>query len=479
MNYSYGNLISSVWRETGQAIETRNPARPGEIVGRYALADAPMVDEAVAAAAAAQRRWSRMAIAQRCEIVGRFVDAIESNNERLAEAITLEQGKVLSESRAEVAKACAESRFMLQHVMVEQGTRPMASLRTGVRNMVVRRPRGVIVAITPWNFPVMTPMRKIAPSLGFGNGVIVKASEFTPAAVCILGELAAEILPAGLMQVLHGGADIGQALVSHSNVQGVTFTGSVATGRRIMEASSRNLAAVSLELGGKNAAVIHDTDDLESCLDQVTHAALMCTGQRCTAVSRVLVRRELHSQVASGLARRAAAMRIGDGMNDESQLGPITHRGQLDHIGKAVARARADGAEVLTGGREVNIDGCEGGLFFAPTVLDHVQPHTAAARDEIFGAVISVIVYDTLDDAIAILNDVDYGLTAAFFSNDARAIARFVDECETGMLHVNHGTVPDSHMPFGGIKASGVGAYSVGPSAANFYTTEHSVYLGN
>jgi alpha-ketoglutaric semialdehyde dehydrogenase len=478
MKYSFGNFISNAWRETAEVMETRNPARPAELVGRYALADEAMVDEAISAAAAAQRQWAKMPVAGRCELVGRYVDAIEANKERLAEAITLEQGKVLSESRGEVAKACAESRFMLQHVMTQQGSQAMASLRPGVRNLVVRRPRGVIVAITPWNFPVMTPMRKIAPALGFGNAVIVKASEFTPAAACILGELALTLLPPGLVQVMHGAAQIGQALVGHPQVQGVTFTGSVTTGRRIMEASAKNLSAVSLELGGKNAAVIHDADDLEACLDQVTHAALMCSGQRCTAVSRVLVRRGLHAQVTAGLSRRAAAMRLGDGMDPASQLGPVTHRAQLDHIAQAVQRARAEGAEVLTGGREIAVSGCDGGLFFAPTVLDHVRPDSSAAREEIFGPVISVIVYDTLDEAIAILNGVDYGLTAAFFSNDARAIARFVDECQTGMLHVNHGTVPDSHMPFGGIKASGVGAYSVGPSAAGFYTTEHSVYLG-
>jgi aldehyde dehydrogenase (NAD+) len=325
----------------------------------------------------------------------------------------------------------------------------------------------------------MTPMRKIAPALGFGNAVIVKASEFTPAAACLLGELASGLLPDGLLQVIHGGAEVGNALVSHGGVHGVTFTGSVATGRRIVAATAANLAEVSLELGGKNAAVIHDASDLDGCLDQVANAALMCTGQRCTAVSRVLVQRGLHGDVAAGLARRASALRLGDGADPATQLGPITHRAQLEHVKTAVHRARTDGARILAGGVEARIDGCEGGYFFAPTVLDGVRADSAAAREEIFGPVISIVEYETLDDAIDILNGVEFGLTAAFFSNDAKAISRFVDECQTGMLHVNHGTVPDSHMPFGGVKASGVGAYSVGPSAAAFYTTEHSVYLGS
>lgn len=478
MSYAYGNLIGGSWRDTPSSFDTFNPARPAQVVGRYSLADASLVAEAVAAANKAQQPWAKLPAAQRCEALARYIDRIEAHKEDLARAITTEQGKSLAESRGEVAKACAESRFMLQHVMSGEGSRHVPSLRAGVRNLVMRRPRGVIVAITPWNFPVMTPMRKIAPALGFGNAVIVKASEFTPAAVCLLGELASGVLADGLLQVMHGGADVGSALVSHGGVHGVTFTGSVATGRRIMAASAANLAAVSLELGGKNAAVIHDAFDLDACLDQVSHAALMCSGQRCTAVSRVLVRRGLHVDVAAGLARRAATMRLGDGADAATQLGPMTHRAQLEQVKAAVQQARKDGAKVLAGGTEVAIDGCEGGYFYAPTVLDSVRADSAAAREEIFGPVISLIEYDTLDEAIHILNDVDFGLTAAFFSNDAKAIARFVDECQTGMLHVNHGTVPDSHMPFGGIKASGVGAYSVGPSAAAFYTTEHSVYLG-
>ena len=478
MSYAYGNLIGGSWRDTSSRFDTFNPARPAQNVGRYSLADASLVAEAVAAARKAQQSWARLPAAQRCEALARYIDRIEAHNEDLAQAITAEQGKTLSESRGEVAKACAESRFMLQHVMSGEGSRHVPSLRAGVRNMVIRRPRGVIVAITPWNFPAMTPMRKIAPALGFGNAVIVKASEFAPAAVCLLGELASGVLADGLLQVIHGGADVGSVLVSHGGVHGVTFTGSVATGRRIVASTAANLAAVSLELGGKNAAVIHEALDLDACLDQVTQAALMCSGQRCTAVSRVLVLRGLHADVAAGLARRASAMRLGDGTQPATQLGPITHRAQLEHVKAAVRQAREDGALVLAGGTEVAIDGCEGGYFYAPTVLDGVRTESAAAREEIFGPVISVIEYDTLDEAINILNDVDFGLTAAFFSNDAKAIARFVDECQTGMLHVNHCTVPDSHMPFGGIKASGVGAYSVGPSAAAFYTTEHAVYLG-
>jgi alpha-ketoglutaric semialdehyde dehydrogenase len=476
--YQYGNLVNGQWLDGSSTLQTFNPARPAELVGRYALADEATVDAAVMAARLAQKDWAKLPPARRCELFGKFIDAIESKRIELATAITAEQGKSMSESLGEVAKACSEGRFMIQHVMAGEGARNVPALRPGVRNLVMRRPRGVVVAISPWNFPILTPMRKIAPAVAFGNAIILKASEFTPAAACILGDLAKEHFPAGLVQVLHGGADVGNSLVSHKHVQAVTFTGSVPTGRRIVAATALNLAEVSLELGGKNAAVIHDTEDMNKCLDQVIQAALMCNGQRCTSISRVLVRRELHTAVAKGLVQRAQSMRIGDGFSEGTQLGPMTHLAQLEHVKKMVELAKNEGANVLTGGSSVKVDGCDAGLFYAPTVLDNVQPQTSAAREEIFGPVISLIVYDTLDDAVRILNDVEFGLTASFFSNDSRAIARFIDECETGMIHVNHGTVPDSHMPFGGIKASGVGAYSVGPSASAFYTTEHSVYLG-
>jgi aldehyde dehydrogenase (NAD+) len=476
--YQYGNLVNGQWLDSTTTLQTFNPARPAEIVGKYALADEITVNAAVMAARKAQKDWAQVPPIKRCELMGKFIDSIESKRNELAAAITAEQGKSMVESLGEVAKACSEGRFMAQHVMSGEGARHVPALRHGVRNLVIRKPRGVVVAISPWNFPILTPMRKIAPAVAFGNSIIIKASEFTPAAACILGDLAIEHFPAGLIQVLHGGADVGSRLVSHEHVQAVTFTGSVPTGRRILAASAVNLAEVSLELGGKNAAVIHDTEDMNKCLDQVIQAALMCTGQRCTSISRVLVRRELHNAVAAGLVQRAQSMRIGDGFAEGTQLGPMTHLTQLEHVRKMVELAKQEGATVLTGGSSVKVDGCENGLFFAPTILDNVQPQTTAAREEIFGPVISLIVYDSLDDAIEILNDVAFGLTASLFSNDSRVIARFIDECETGMIHVNHGTVPDSHMPFGGIKASGVGAYSVGPSASAFYTTEHSVYLG-
>jgi len=483
--YEFGNLVNGEWCASTVAaaagatlFKTFNPAQPAVRVGAYHQADPVLLDAALEAASRAQREWRRVPVGERLKIMHDFIAAVERQAEQLAEAITVEQGKSLGEARAEIAKACAEGTHMLAHVLEASGGKAAASFRPGVRNMILRRPRGVIVAISPWNFPVMTPMRKLVPALAFGNAIVLKPSEFTPAAACILADIGRERLPRGLFQLLHGGAALGDMMVRHPLVQGVTFTGSVPTGRKILAATASNLAEAALELGGKNAAVVHDTEDMERCLDQIAQAALLCSGQRCTAVSRVLVRSELVDQVVDGLSRRANALILGNGANAATQLGPITHAGQLAHIEAMVAAGIKEGAKLAAGGQRVDVAGCDGGFFFAPTVLCEVLPAMRVAREEIFGPVISVLAYRDIDQAIDVLNDIEFGLTAALFSNDARVIARFVDECETGMMHVNHGTIPDSHMPFGGIKSSGVGAYSVGQSAANFYTTEHAVYVG-
>lgn len=475
--YEYGSLIGSTWT-TGdaEAFTTANPAQPRSTAGRYSSATRSQVERMVAVAREAQRAWQRVPSVERGAIFERFVGALQARTDDLARSITLEQGKPLAESRAEVTKSCAEARFMAGEA-ARGHSEVMPSARRGIRNMVVRRPRGVIAALTPWNFPILTPMRKVSPAIAFGNALILKPSEYTPATACLIADAARGILPDGLLQIANGSADTGAALVSAAGIAGVTFTGSVATGKRIYALAAENLAEISLELGGKNAAVVNDVGDLDACLDQITTAACMCAGQRCTAISRVIVRRPLLQAVSEGLVRRAEAAVLGDGMQPGTTMGPLTNARQLARVSTMVETGVKEGAKVLTGGRATEVPGLEGGFFFAPTVLGEVAPSMSVAREEIFGPVISVLAYDDLDEAFAILNGVEYGLTSALFSSDNSVVQRFVDESENGMIHVNHGTIPDNHMPFGGVKSSGVGAYSVGPSAAGFYTTEHSVYI--
>jgi aldehyde dehydrogenase (NAD+) len=475
--YNFTNLVGGQWTPAdSQHFRTLNPARPSEVVGNYSTAGKALVAAACEVAATAQSAWRRLPATERIAIVERFLAAVAQRQEDIALAITREQGKPLTEARAETVKSLAEARAMASHVL-RTGSDATASARPGFRNFITRRPRGVIAAITPWNFPILTPMRKITPALLFGNAIILKPSEFTPAAACLAADAGRGILPDGLLQIVQGGAEVGEVLIRQPRISGITFTGSVRTGRAIYAAGADTLAELSLELGGKNAAVINDTGDLDACLDQVSGAAFQCAGQRCTAISRVIVAAGLADDVTAGLAERARRFVLGDGAAEGTTMGPLTNTAQLERVAHMVRSGIDEGAKLVTGGGPVTVQGLEGGYFHAPTILADVRPHMSVAREEIFGPVISVLTYRSTDEAFAILNDVDYGLTSALFSNDLAVVQRFIEESESGMLHVNHGTIPDNHMPFGGVKDSGVGAYSVGPSTAHFYTTEHSIYL--
>jgi aldehyde dehydrogenase (NAD+) len=475
--YTFGSFINGEWQPgTGEVFETVDPSAPGTCVGRYSPTSPAGLRTAMDAARRGQAEWAALPPAERSRRVVALLDAVEARTEDIARAVTLEQGKPIAESRGETGKSLREARFMAGEA-VRGHSAVMPAQKPDCRNMVLRRPRGVIAAITPWNFPILTPMRKIAPALAHGNAIILKPSELTPAPACLIAEAAEEFLPAGALQIVHGGGEVGAALVSDAAVDGVTFTGSVETGRRIYAAAAQNLAELSLELGGKNAVVINDTDDLERCLDQVFGAACQCAGQRCTAISRVIVADALHDAVIDGLRARAKAQVVGAGIDPATTLGPLINQDQFQRVSGFVERAVEAGAHVVTGGRAMQVDSAPDGFFYPATVLRDVEPSMEIAREEVFGPVISVMRYTEFDTAMRLLNDVDFGLTSSLFSNDSALIQRFLDESQNGMLHVNHGTIPDDHMPFGGIRHSGVGAYSVGPSAVNFYTTEHSAYL--
>src|SRR5699024_3618435 len=334
--YQYGKMASGMWtRATGDTFRTHNPARPAETVGEYTASNGADVTAAVTQAGIAQTDWGRMPPVERCRLVHQFLDRVEAHTEAIAESVTREQGKPLGEARGECGTALREARYMATQGQQTQGEL-VSSQRTGVRNLILRRPRGVIGAISPWNFPVLTPMRKIAPALVYGNAIVLKPSEYTPAAAYLLADAARDILPDNVLQILNGAAETGQALVSHPDVQGVTFTGSVPTGRMIYQAAAANLTEVSLELGGKNAAVINDTDDLEGCLEQVANAAFQCAGQRCTAISRVIVAARLEEAVLEGLAARARDIKLGDGMSSDTTMGPLINANQLSHVERLV-----------------------------------------------------------------------------------------------------------------------------------------------
>lgn len=456
--------------------ETRNPARPDEVVARYRADNAASIDACVDRARAAQPGWAGTPQPARVNALARWLEAIEQQIDTVAQAITREQGKPLAESRAETAKALREARAMLAFAQGHGGD-TLAASRAGYQNLTLRRPRGVVLAIAPWNFPVLTPMRKLVPALVTGNAVVLKPSEATPMAAVVLADLAQGILPHGVLQLVHGAGDVAAAVCSHAGIAAISFTGSVATGRKVAQAAGTALVPVSLELGGKNAAWIDEVADLEPCLDAIHGAAFQCAGQRCTAISRVLAPRHRLDAVVQGLARRAGGLRMGAGDDPATTLGPITTADQWNKVDRLVRAAVAGGAQLVCGGATATVDACPGGRFYAPTILVCDDPANPAVQQEIFGPVLVVQPYADTDEALALLNGVAYGLTSSLFSDRFATVMRYLAQAQTGMLHVNHGTAPDDQMPFVGVKDSGLGTGSVGRSTLDFFTTEHAAYL--
>lgn len=455
-------------------IEIRNPAAPDDIVATYDETPASALDAHVSHARKTQFDWAAIPQPERGAMVAKYVDALEARAESIAMSITREMGKPLAESRGEVAKAIGEARACIGRASAPIGE-VFPSQVPGTVAYSTRRPRGVVLGINPWNFPFSTPMRKAIPALVYGNAIILKPASLTPGAIVLMAKIAAEILPANLVQAVIGGGALGQALSEHVGVDAISFTGSVDVGKRVAKAAAGHLAEISLELGGKNPAILNDTGDMDKALDQIMASAFAVCGQRCTAVSRVIVHRSLEGKVVSGLAERADAMQPMDGTAEGAKIGPLSSMQQLEDVSGFVSRATQEGALIAAGGTK--LDTATGGYFYAPTILSGVTRGMEVARDEVFGPVLSVITYDTVDEALSIANDIAFGLSSCLYSERTAIVERFVAESESGMLHVNSGSFPENHLPFVGVKdsAMGVGG-SNGPSTIQFYTTEHTVY---
>jgi aldehyde dehydrogenase (NAD+) len=371
-----------------------------------------------------------------------FIDAVEARADELATAGTLEQGKLFRESKGETMKSCAEGRFSVGEA-ARMGAMAIATGRANFSNQILRRPRGVIFCISPWNFPISTPMRKICPALAFGNAVVMKPSQFTPGANFLLAEISKEFFPDNLIQVAMVSGRVASEAIASADIHGVSFTGSVPTGKLVYAAAAQNLIPVQLELGGKNGAILNDSDDLEGAIAQILGAAFMTSGQRCTAISRVIVHRDIAKEAKDILAAKAAAMRIGPGMDEATDIGPLCNQPHWQDVCEVTAKAIAEGAKPLTGGAAPGP--AENGYFYTPTILEDVEHNSLAGQHEIFGPVLSVIEYDTFDQAMEMLNGTEFGLTSALFSNSNAYVQRFFRESQHGMMHVNHGTVPDNN----------------------------------
>ena len=478
---TYQNFIGGEWIKSSasKSAPNVNPANTDDVIGDIPLATREEARRAVEAAAEAFAKWRSTPAPTRGRIVAQAARLLEKNKEELAQTLTREEGKTIAESRGElqrsinVAEFCAgESRRLTGETIPSE--LPLNFAYT------IKQPLGVVACVTPWNFPVAIPVWKIAPALVAGNTVVFKPATLTPATATRIVELFEEAgIPPGVLNLILGsGSEAGEEIINHPAVKAVSFTGSNGVGIRLYEQASRRGAKVQCEMGGKNPVIVLEDCDIDLAVESTVQGAFGSTGQRCTATSRAVVVNQIADEFVQRIAKRAQSMRIGAGVDPQTEMGPSVDENQFKTVLQYIDVGREDGATMVCGGERVTGDGFDKGYFVRPTLFDHVTPDMRIAREEIFGPVLSVLRVKDFDEAMQVANDSEYGLSSSIFSNDASRIFRFVDDIETGMTHINSPTTGgEAHIPFGGIKGTGIGDREQGSTALDFYTDLKVVYV--
>ncbi|MCM3408655.1 aldehyde dehydrogenase family protein [Metabacillus litoralis] len=476
---TYGNFINGKWinSNSGKIYPIYHAANKSQILSFFQNSTKEDVDSAVEAANTSFKSWSKVPGPDRGAILYRFADLLEQQAEELSYMLSAEQGKSLGESRGEVLRAAKEARFCAGEAFRIEGE-TLPGERSGVNGSTIRQPIGVIAAIAPWNFPVVTPVRKIAPALAYGCTVVYKPASATPWTSVRIMELLNEAgVPKGVVNLVVGnGSSVGTPLVEHPLVKGISFTGSTKLGVQINELAARKLAKTQLELGGKNPAVVLDYENPNDVAKQIVAAAFACSGQRCTSISRVIVVKEKKEELTEALIKEMMQIKVGPAWEKDITMGPLVNQQQLDSVQDYLKIGLKEGARLRFGGKVLTEDIYGEGAYMQPTLLDQVTPQMRVAQEEIFGPILCVIEADTQEEAFDIANSINYGLAASVFTTKFSAAHTFAEEAEVGMVHVNHGTASAAHMPFGGWKQSGFGAYSIGKSNSEFYTNVKAIY---
>lgn len=476
----YGNFINGEWvnSNSGKTFSIYNSAKNSQLLASFQDSNESDVNQAVEAANDAFKTWSKVPGPDRGAVLFKFADLLEQNVDELAYMLSAEQGKSLGESKGEVFRAAKEARFCAGEAFRIEGS-TLPGERRNVWSSTIRKPLGVIAAIAPWNFPVVTPVRKIAPALAFGCTVVYKPASVTPWTSVLLMELLKEAgVPNGVVNLVVGsGTKVGDPLVNHPLVNGISFTGSSNLGIQINRTAAGRLAKTQLELGGKNPAIVLDYQDAASVAKQIISAAFACSGQRCTSISRVIVVKEKKAELTEALLQELKQIKVGPAWEQGVSMGPLVNKGHLDSVLEYLKIGLEEGARLRYGGEVLTEGLFSEGAYMNPALLDLVSPDMRVAKEEIFGPVLCVIEVEDKEEALEVANNVEYGLAAAIFTNQISDAYHLADEVEAGMLHINHGTASAAHMPFGGVKQSGTGAFSIGSSNVEFFTETKVVYF--
>lgn len=481
MSKKYQNFINGKWvdAKSGQVFENRNPANWDELIGTFPKSSGDDVDDAVKAARAAFEKWRLVPAPKRGDILKKVGDILVARKEELAQMMTREMGKVLLETRGDVQEGIDTAYYAASEGRRLFGKTAPSELPNKF-NMAIRMPIGVAGIVTPWNFPMAIPTWKIFPALLCGNTIVFKPASDTPATATMLVEILLEAgVPEGVVNIVHGGgSEVGMAIVNHPDVDLISFTGSTDVGKKISEVASKTLKRVSLELGGKNAQIVMDDADLNLALEGVVWGAFGTTGQRCTATSRLLLHEKIYDKFMTMLVDRTQKLRLGDGLKDDTDVGPCINEGQRKTVHSYVEIGLREGAKLVTGGKIASGDGLSKGWFYQPTIFADVVPSMRIAKEEIFGPVLSVIKIKSLEDGISILNDTIYGLSSSVYTASVNNAFKAIRDIKAGITYINGPTIgAEAHMPFGGVKQTGNGHREGGWTVFEFFSEWKTVYV--
>jgi len=474
---TYNNYIDGQWCEGHATLGNYSPSDTGDLIGQYHQASAEQARQAIQAARAAQPLWAASGLESRQQVLMAIGDELIAHKEELGELLSREEGKPLAEGIGEVNRSGQFFHYYAAEVLRQMGE-TAASVRPGVDIEVHREPVGVVGIITPWNFPMATAAWKIAPALAFGNAVVFKPANLVPASAWALTEIISrQGLPNGTFNLVMGsGADVGEALIQSAEIDALTFTGSLQTGRRVAVATAGNLVRCQLEMGSKNALVVMDDADLELAVECALNGAFFGTGQKCTASSRLIVCDGIHDRFVEALRLRMRQLKVGHALEAGVQIGPVADARQLEQNLAYLQLAQAEGATLIEGGERLQL--ASDGYYMRPALFINSRNDMRINREEVFGPIACVIRVRDFEEALATLNDTEYGLTAGIITQSLRHASHFKRRAQTGCVMVNLPTAgTDYHVPFGGRKASSFGPREQGQYARDFYTVVKTTYL--
>jgi alpha-ketoglutaric semialdehyde dehydrogenase len=474
-----GSYINGKWfhPKSQRLVRNVNPADPADVIAEFPCATGEDVQRAIDAAQTSFRAWKKTPGPERGRVLWRAADIARQRADEIARTLTREEGKVLKEAKGEVMKGISLLEFYAGEGFRMHG-KTLPSEARDTFTYTIRRPLGVVGLIAPWNFPWAIPVWKSAPALVAGNSIIFKPAELTPATAALLTEIyAAAGLPPGVFNMLVGaGSVVGEAMVHSTTLRAISFTGSNEVGGALYTKAAQRGAKVTCEMGGKNAVIVMADADLDKAAIAIHGGAFGSTGQRCTATSRVIANPAIKDALVERLVEGAKKMKVGPGLDESVDMGPAVDEKQWQTDLDYIEIGRREGARLVLGGKKP--EHLANGYFVEPTIFDNVGPDMRIFKEEIFGPVLSVTTAKNLEEALQFANGVEYGLTTSIFTENIDTIMNFVEEVETGMIHVNEPTVGgEAQLPFGGTKATGVGEREMAEEGLNFFTELKTVFI--